>query len=259
LCSFSSSTSTHCFYSTFSSPTFPSYSLPFFTIFSSLSIILPRPFFPPQALPPHNLFTFPLSSPALSQFPTRHLLPNVSPSFPLPRFRFSLFFLILLLFLSLFLPYRFSFVLFSPPSLASPTSILLPHLLLRPLLFIIFLSFLPSFSCVFYAPESSPLRARLLFNATALLISKTHANAPRCILFAMRSIFRPRHHCRFCGDLFCGSCSSARVILPPKFLAVGPQRTCQVPRPPTAHWLRSSALRFFSLAVTPVLLLLGVS
>jgi len=42
--------------------------------------------------------------------------------------------------------------------------------------------------------------------------------------------FRPvtvgRHHCRFCGGLFCRRCSSGRSLLPVKFRERDPQRTC---------------------------------
>ncbi|XP_024536994.1 uncharacterized protein LOC9648677 isoform X2 [Selaginella moellendorffii] len=35
-----------------------------------------------------------------------------------------------------------------------------------------------------------------------------------------------RHHCRFCGQIFCGRCSSARSLLPSKFRVREPQRVC---------------------------------
>jgi SH3 domain-containing YSC84-like protein 1 len=37
-----------------------------------------------------------------------------------------------------------------------------------------------------------------------------------------------RHHCRFCGGLFCGGCSKGRSLLPPKFITSDPQRVCDV-------------------------------
>ena len=44
------------------------------------------------------------------------------------------------------------------------------------------------------------------------------------------AIFRPimwgRHHCRFCGGLFCRRCTSGRCLLPVKFRECDPQRTC---------------------------------
>lgn len=37
-----------------------------------------------------------------------------------------------------------------------------------------------------------------------------------------------RHHCRFCGGIFCGQCTRGRSLLPPKFLSGDPQRVCDV-------------------------------
>ncbi|MCO5608815.1 hypothetical protein L7F22_063032 [Adiantum nelumboides] len=39
-------------------------------------------------------------------------------------------------------------------------------------------------------------------------------------------IFFSRHHCRFCGMIFCGSCTSQRTLLPVKFREKTPQRVC---------------------------------
>eukprot|EP00250_Pteridium_aquilinum_P013229 c21216_g1_i2 orf=251-1906(-) len=39
-------------------------------------------------------------------------------------------------------------------------------------------------------------------------------------------IFFSRHHCRFCGRIFCGSCTSQRTLLPVSFREKGPQRVC---------------------------------
>ncbi|XP_057868270.1 uncharacterized protein LOC131075443 isoform X1 [Cryptomeria japonica] len=41
-------------------------------------------------------------------------------------------------------------------------------------------------------------------------------------------IMRPRHHCRFCGLIFCGVCSRGRSLLPVKFRTNDPQRVCDV-------------------------------
>eukprot|EP00197_Chlamydomonas_leiostraca_P006169 CAMPEP_0202858774 /NCGR_PEP_ID=MMETSP1391-20130828/1154_1 /ASSEMBLY_ACC=CAM_ASM_000867 /TAXON_ID=1034604 /ORGANISM="Chlamydomonas leiostraca, Strain SAG 11-49" /LENGTH=587 /DNA_ID=CAMNT_0049537727 /DNA_START=209 /DNA_END=1970 /DNA_ORIENTATION=- len=35
-----------------------------------------------------------------------------------------------------------------------------------------------------------------------------------------------RHHCRFCGGLFCGTCSAHAALLPPRFCVREPQRVC---------------------------------
>ncbi|MCO5589008.1 hypothetical protein L7F22_042972 [Adiantum nelumboides] len=37
---------------------------------------------------------------------------------------------------------------------------------------------------------------------------------------------RPRHHCRFCGGIFCRSCSKGKCLLPLKFMQRDPQRVC---------------------------------
>lgn len=40
------------------------------------------------------------------------------------------------------------------------------------------------------------------------------------------AITRGRHHCRFCGGIFCRSCSKGRCLLPVKFRERNPQRVC---------------------------------
>lgn len=37
-----------------------------------------------------------------------------------------------------------------------------------------------------------------------------------------------RHHCRFCGGIFCSECSKGRSLMPPKFHTTDPQRVCDV-------------------------------
>ncbi|KAI5054942.1 hypothetical protein GOP47_0030087 [Adiantum capillus-veneris] len=37
---------------------------------------------------------------------------------------------------------------------------------------------------------------------------------------------RARHHCRFCGGIFCKSCSKGKCLLPLKFMQRDPQRVC---------------------------------
>ncbi|KAI4372020.1 hypothetical protein MLD38_010307 [Melastoma candidum] len=51
-----------------------------------------------------------------------------------------------------------------------------------------------------------------------------------CMLCGVRfhPIMRSRHHCRFCGGLFCGECSRGRSLLPAKFRVSDPQRVCDV-------------------------------
>ncbi|KAB1209519.1 hypothetical protein CJ030_MR6G002446 [Morella rubra] len=40
------------------------------------------------------------------------------------------------------------------------------------------------------------------------------------------SLTRGRHHCRFCGGIFCRACSKGRCMLPVKFRERNPQRVC---------------------------------
>ncbi|GMP74200.1 hypothetical protein CsSME_00031681 [Camellia sinensis var. sinensis] len=54
--------------------------------------------------------------------------------------------------------------------------------------------------------------------------------ASACMLCNIR--FHPimcgRHHCRFCGGIFCGECTRGRSLLPAKFHENNPQRVCDV-------------------------------
>lgn len=54
--------------------------------------------------------------------------------------------------------------------------------------------------------------------------------APSCMLCGARfhPIICTRHHCRFCGGIFCGGCSKGRSLMPPKFGTSDPQRVCDV-------------------------------
>ncbi|CAI9087846.1 OLC1v1022028C5 [Oldenlandia corymbosa var. corymbosa] len=54
--------------------------------------------------------------------------------------------------------------------------------------------------------------------------------ASACMLCSSRfhPILCTRHHCRFCGGLFCGECSKGRSLLPEKFRLSDPQRVCDV-------------------------------
>lgn len=40
------------------------------------------------------------------------------------------------------------------------------------------------------------------------------------------ALTRGRHHCRFCGGIFCRTCSKGRCLLPVKFRERNPQRVC---------------------------------
>lgn len=54
--------------------------------------------------------------------------------------------------------------------------------------------------------------------------------ASSCMLCGVRfhPIMCSRHHCRFCGGIFCGECSKGRSLLPTKFRVGDPQRVCDV-------------------------------
>ncbi|KQK18036.1 uncharacterized protein LOC100823549 [Brachypodium distachyon] len=54
--------------------------------------------------------------------------------------------------------------------------------------------------------------------------------ASSCMLCGARfhPIICTRHHCRFCGGIFCGGCSKGRSLMPPKFGTSDPQRVCDV-------------------------------
>ncbi|KAF6173348.1 hypothetical protein GIB67_027043 [Kingdonia uniflora] len=54
--------------------------------------------------------------------------------------------------------------------------------------------------------------------------------ASACMLCSVRfhPIMCSRHHCRFCGGIFCSECSKGRSLLPMKFRIRDPQRVCDV-------------------------------
>ncbi|KAK7245569.1 hypothetical protein RIF29_40416 [Crotalaria pallida] len=56
------------------------------------------------------------------------------------------------------------------------------------------------------------------------------STASSCMLCGVRfhPIMCSRHHCRFCGGIFCGECSKGRSLLPLKFRVSDPQRVCDV-------------------------------
>lgn len=56
------------------------------------------------------------------------------------------------------------------------------------------------------------------------------SSAASCMLCGVRfhPIMCSRHHCRFCGGIFCGDCSKGRSLLPVKFRVADPQRVCDV-------------------------------
>ncbi|KAL5989809.1 hypothetical protein ACLOJK_010703 [Asimina triloba] len=54
--------------------------------------------------------------------------------------------------------------------------------------------------------------------------------ASACMLCNVRfhPIICSRHHCRFCGGIFCNDCSKGRTLMPEKFRVGNPQRVCDV-------------------------------
>lgn len=54
--------------------------------------------------------------------------------------------------------------------------------------------------------------------------------ASACMLCGVRfhPIMCSRHHCRYCGGIFCSECSKGRSLLPVKFRVADPQRVCDV-------------------------------
>ncbi|KAG6692195.1 hypothetical protein I3842_10G102000 [Carya illinoinensis] len=54
--------------------------------------------------------------------------------------------------------------------------------------------------------------------------------ASACMLCGVRfhPIICSRHHCRFCGGIFCSECTKGRSLLPAKFRIGDPQRVCDV-------------------------------
>ncbi|XP_059664504.1 uncharacterized protein LOC132310332 [Cornus florida] len=54
--------------------------------------------------------------------------------------------------------------------------------------------------------------------------------AAACMLCSVRfhPIMCTRHHCRFCGGIFCSDCSRGRSLLPARFRVGDPQRVCDV-------------------------------
>ncbi|GLU18036.1 hypothetical protein SLE2022_343580 [Rubroshorea leprosula] len=54
--------------------------------------------------------------------------------------------------------------------------------------------------------------------------------ASACMLCNVRfhPIMCPRHHCRFCGGIFCNGCSKGRCLLPINFHSGNPERVCDI-------------------------------
>ncbi|KAG9159439.1 hypothetical protein Leryth_010984 [Lithospermum erythrorhizon] len=56
------------------------------------------------------------------------------------------------------------------------------------------------------------------------------SSASACMLCSVKfhPIMCTRHHCRFCGGIFCNDCTRGRSLLPEKFRSADPQRVCDV-------------------------------
>jgi hypothetical protein len=54
----------------------------------------------------------------------------------------------------------------------------------------------------------------------------SYANSCMQCAASFTAITRGRHHCRFCGGIFCKACSKGRCLLPAKFRERNPQRVC---------------------------------
>ncbi|CAN4105662.1 unnamed protein product [Withania somnifera] len=56
------------------------------------------------------------------------------------------------------------------------------------------------------------------------------SSSSACMLCNVRfhPIMCSRHHCRFCGGIFCNECTKGRSLLPEKFRTEEPQRVCDV-------------------------------
>lgn len=57
-------------------------------------------------------------------------------------------------------------------------------------------------------------------------VPDSHAGSCTSCSQVFRPLSRGRHHCRLCGNIFCSACCGHRQLLPPKFRAAEPQRTC---------------------------------
>ncbi|KAL6629383.1 hypothetical protein ACP70R_029148 [Stipagrostis hirtigluma subsp. patula] len=78
------------------------------------------------------------------------------------------------------------------------------------------------------ADANAGIAAELLETEPTKWLPDSAANA--CMLCGVRfhPIMCSRHHCRFCGGVFCGGCTKGRSLMPPKFKTSDPQRVCDV-------------------------------
>ncbi|KAH7279896.1 hypothetical protein KP509_37G042800 [Ceratopteris richardii] len=87
-----------------------------------------------------------------------------------------------------------------------------------------------------HIPSAPPFPGNTNRNA-AVLSSVLDADAPQWVPDSayrgcmqchskFQAFTRGRHHCRFCGGIFCRSCSKRKCLLPLKFMQRDPQRVC---------------------------------
>ncbi|KAM1047397.1 hypothetical protein PS2_026467 [Malus domestica] len=87
-----------------------------------------------------------------------------------------------------------------------------------------------------YIPSAPPLLEPTAFNYNAYkdvleaeppewLPDSSTTVCMQCTL-TFTALARGRHHCRFCGGIFCRTCSKGRCLLPVKFRERNPQRVC---------------------------------
>lgn len=59
-------------------------------------------------------------------------------------------------------------------------------------------------------------------------IPDSHASSCMMCNSPFTALTRGRHHCRFCGGIFCRACTKGRCLLPIKFRERNPQRVCDI-------------------------------
>uniref|UniRef100_A0A1D1Y8J8 SH3 domain-containing protein PJ696.02 n=1 Tax=Anthurium amnicola TaxID=1678845 RepID=A0A1D1Y8J8_9ARAE len=87
-----------------------------------------------------------------------------------------------------------------------------------------------------YAPSAPSLReaeALKYYNHKEVLLAEppewvpdSHASTCMQCGSPFKALTRGRHHCRFCGGIFCGACTKGRCLMPVKFRQREPQRVC---------------------------------
>ncbi|KAG8080855.1 hypothetical protein GUJ93_ZPchr0007g4814 [Zizania palustris] len=87
-----------------------------------------------------------------------------------------------------------------------------------------------------YVPSAPPLldEEALNYNVYRVLLEAeppewlpdSYANSCMQCAAPFTAVTRGRHHCRFCGGIFCRACSKGRCLLPAKFRERNPQRVC---------------------------------